>query len=180
MFSSALAASNAIIVARYVGAKEYSKAKKLTLITTCVGLSIILVLVSLLLIIQEPLFRAIDDTDQELLVIISRVLPILYLLEIGRCINLVVIQSQKASGDVLFPLILGVVSMFLVMAGGAWLFAHVCGLGVFGIFLAQALDEFIRGIISLIRWFSNKWQNKRIVKDDEEKIKDIEQIEVSA
>ena len=180
MFSSALAASNAIIVARYVGAKEYSKAKKLTLITTCVGLSIILVLVSLLLIIQEPLFRAIDDTDQELLVIISRVLPILYLLEIGRCINLVVIQSQKASGDVLFPLILGVVSMFLVMAGGAWLFAHVCGLGVFGIFLAQALDEFIRGIISLIRWFSNKWQNKRIVKDDEENIKDIEQIEVSA
>ena len=61
----------------------------------------------------------------------------------------------------------GLISMFLVMAGGAWLFGHAFGLGVFGIFLAQALDEFIRGIISLIRWFSNKWQNKSIVKDDD-------------
>ena len=167
MFSSALAASTAILVSRYVGAKEYSKAKKLTLITTAIGLGIIITLVSILLIIQRPLFYAMDPTDLAILDVIHGILPIIYLLEIGRCINLIVIQSQKASGDVIFPLVIGLISMFLVMAGGAWLFGHAFGLGVFGIFLAQALDEFIRGIISLIRWLSNKWQNKRIVKDED-------------
>lgn len=167
MFSSALAASNSTLVARYVGAQDYKSAKILTLKTTLVGLSIIITLVTILLIIQRPLFLAIDSTDESLLPIIARVLPILYLLEIGRCINLIVIQGQKASGDVFFPLILGIVSMFLVMAFGSWLFGIICGLGVFGVFLAQALDEFGRGIISLIRWFSNRWQNKSIIKKEE-------------
>lgn len=166
MFSSALAASNSILVARYVGAGEYDKAKKLTLKTTLVGLSIILTLVTTLLIIQRPLFLAIDSTDESLLPIIAKVLPILYLLEIGRCINLIVIQGQKASGDVIFPLVLGLVSMFAVMAWGSWLFGVICGLGVFGIFLAQGLDEFLRAIVSLIRWLSNRWQNKSVIKKD--------------
>lgn len=168
MFSSALAAANSILVARYVGAGEYQNAKRLTLKTTIVGLSIILVLVTLLLILQRPLFLAIDSKDTSLLPIIKKVLPLVFLLETGRCINLIVIQGQKASGDVLFPLILGLVSMFLVMAFGSWGFGVFLKLGVFGIFLAQALDEFIRGIISLLRWFSNKWMNKAVVKNEEE------------
>ena len=166
MFSSALAASNSILVARYVGAGDYASAKKLTLKTTVVGLIIIFALVTTLIIIQRPLFIAIDSTDESLLPIIARVLPLLYLLETGRCINLIVIQGQKASGDVLFPLVLGIICMFLVMALGSWLFGIVCGLGVFGIFLAQGLDEFIRGIVSLVRWFSNRWQNKRVIKEE--------------
>ena len=167
MFSSALAASTSIIVARLVGAKDYDKAKRLALITTAVGLTIIVLLVTVLLLIQRPLFLLIDSKDTAILDLIRKVLPIVYLLEIGRCVNLIIIQSQKASGDVIFPLVIGLISMFSVMAGGAWLFAHAFHLGVFGIFLAQALDEFIRGIISFIRWLSNKWQNKSIVKDED-------------
>ena len=169
MFSSALAAANSIIVARYVGQGKYDEAKKLTIKTTIIGLSLIISLVSLLLIIQRPLFLLIDPSDEAILVIISAILPIVYMLEIGRCINLIVIQGQKAAGDVIFPLILGLISMFTIMALGSWVLAIWLNLGLFGIFLAQALDEFIRAIISLIRWFSNKWQNKGLVENLETK-----------
>ena len=59
--------------------------------------------------------------------------------------------------------------MFTIMALGSWVLAIWLNLGLFGIFLAQALDEFIRAIISLIRWFSNKWQNKGLVENLETK-----------
>ena len=169
MFSSALAAANSIIVARYVGQGKYDEAKKLTIKTTIIGLAIIISLVSLLLIIQRPLFLLIDSKDEAILGIIASVLPIVYMLEIGRCINLIVIQGQKAAGDVIFPLILGLISMFIVMALGSWIFAIWLNLGLFGVFLAQALDEFIRAMVSLVRWFSNRWQNKGLIKNLETK-----------
>lgn len=165
MFSSALAASNSIMVARYVGSHKYQEAKTLTLKVTLIGLSIILFLVSMMNIFEEPLFTLIANGDAYN-PIIKSVLPMVFILEIGRCINLIIISAQKSSGDVLFPLILAIVSMVVVMAGGAWIFAVVCKLNLSGILLAQGLDELVRGIISLIRWFSGRWMNKSLIKED--------------
>ena len=167
MFSSALAASNSIMVARYVGSHKYQEAKTLTLKVTLIGLSIILFLVSMMNIFEEPLFTLIANGDAYN-PIIKSVLPMVFILEIGRCINLIIISAQKSSGDVLFPLILAIVSMVVVMAGGAWIFAVVCKLNLSGIILAQGLDELVRGIISLIRWFSGRWMNKSLIKEDKE------------
>ena len=171
MFSSALAASNSIMVARYVGSHHYQEAKTLTLKVTLVGLSIIIFLVSMINIFEEPLFTLIANGDAYN-PIIKRVLPMVFILEIGRCVNLIVIGAQKSSGDVLFPLILAIVSMVIVMAGGAWIFAVVFKLNLSGIILAQGLDELVRGIISLIRWFSGKWMNKSLIKEEKKSLEE--------
>lgn len=165
MFSSALASSNSIFVARYVGAHEYKEAKKVTIKTTLLGLSVILTLVTLMLILADPLFTVIAG-NSTLNDRIKSVLPIVYLLEIGRCINLIVINAQKSAGDVIYPVVIAIISMFLIMAGGSWLFAHTFSMGLAGIILAQALDEFARGILSLIRWLRNSWMNKSLIKEE--------------
>ena len=50
------------------------------------------------------------------------------------------------------------VSMSVVMAGGAWLLGHVLGLGLVGVWLALAADEWLRGLLMAWRWHSGAWQ----------------------
>jgi putative MATE family efflux protein len=78
-------------------------------------------------------------------------------LEPGRLFNLVVINALRAAGDARFPVAAGVLSMFAVMAGGAWLLGVGCGLGLAGIWIAYAADEWLRGLVMLGRWRLRAW-----------------------
>lgn len=164
-FSSAFASANAIIVARYTGAHEYDKAKKLTLEITGIALVVAMLLVGLINLIGRPLFGAISQNESYLEIILP-LLPYLFLLEFGRCVNMVIIGAQKAAGDVYYPLMIAIISMSLVMGGGSYLFSQVFELRVAGILLAAALDELLRGILSFARWLKGSWQNKSLVKED--------------
>jgi putative MATE family efflux protein len=86
------------------------------------------------------------------------------LLEPGRTFNLIFINGLKGSGDVDFPVRIGIVSMWGIGVLFAFLFGLVLEIGVIGIWLAISMDEWIRGIIVYFRWKSKVWQRKAIVK----------------
>jgi putative MATE family efflux protein len=79
------------------------------------------------------------------------------LLEPGRTFNLVVINGLRAAGDTRFPVAAGAVSMVLVLGGGSWLMGQHLGLGIAGIWIAYAADEWIRGLIMWWRWQYLHW-----------------------
>ncbi|MFN7882659.1 MAG: MATE family efflux transporter, partial [bacterium] len=79
------------------------------------------------------------------------------LLEPGRAFNLVVINALRAAGDARYPLRVGVGSMLVVLAGGSWLFGHVLGWGLPGVWLAYILDEWLRGLLMWRRWARLDW-----------------------
>ena len=79
------------------------------------------------------------------------------LLEPGRTFNLVVINGLRAAGDTRFPVMAGAVSMVVVLAGGSWLLGQHWGMGLSGIWLAYAADEWIRGLIMWHRWQRLRW-----------------------
>ena len=83
--------------------------------------------------------------------------------EIGRVANLVIIGALKAAGDVNFPVVVGIISMWLVSTLGAYVFGLYFELGLAGIWIAMASDEMFRGILMYRRLLSGKWQNKRVV-----------------
>jgi putative MATE family efflux protein len=78
-------------------------------------------------------------------------------LEPGRTCNVVVINALRAAGDARYPVQAGAASMLVVMAGGAWLFGVKLGWGLAGIWIAYALDEWVRGALMLARWRSLRW-----------------------
>ena len=47
--------------------------------------------------------------------------------------------------------------MLLVTAGGSWLLGVHFGLGVAGVWIAYALDEWLRGLTMAARWFGRGW-----------------------
>ncbi|CAE6920616.1 MATE family efflux transporter [Vibrio sp. B1FLJ16] len=79
------------------------------------------------------------------------------ILEAGRVFNLVFISGLKGAGDVRFPVQIGIICMWGIGVLCAYLFGIHWGYGVLGAWLAIALDEWVRGIIMLIRWRSSTW-----------------------
>jgi Na+-driven multidrug efflux pump len=47
--------------------------------------------------------------------------------------------------------------MIFVMAGGAWLLGVHFGMGLIGVWIAYALDEWTRGLIMCWRWWGRGW-----------------------
>lgn len=79
------------------------------------------------------------------------------LLEPGRTFNLVVINALRAAGDARYPVLAGAASMLLVLAGGSWLLGSHFGLGLPGVWIAYAADEWLRGLLMWRRWATLAW-----------------------
>jgi len=79
------------------------------------------------------------------------------LIEPGRTFNLVVINALRAAGDARYPVMVGAFSMVFVLAGGAWVLGVHFGLGLVGVWISYAADEWIRGLLMWRRWAQHKW-----------------------
>lgn len=166
-FSIALGQANAILVGHDVGEGNYEGAKKRTHYSFKICLPILFGLIIILNIFGKNIFGLIInniENPDDVIRFATSVLPWFFLYEFGRCVNLIYINSLKASGDVIFPLISAIICMFLCSSLGSWVLGIYFNLGFLGIFLAQALDEVVRAILMLFRWGGNKWMNKAIVK----------------
>lgn len=96
----------------------------------------------------------------------ASILVVDFLVEIGRSMNVVQSNSLRGAGDVRFTMILAIVVMWSVGVFSSWLLGIVAGLGLVGIWLGFALDEWVRGICVVLRWKSGAWKKMRLVGKD--------------
>ena len=170
LYSVSVAVATQIIVGHAVGAKEYDLAYK-RVIKSLVPALLISVGIAAANFLLSPLTLPIFTDNAQAIALGHDIMLIAIVLEIGRTCNLVIINSMRAAGDVKFPTMLGIISMW----GVSVLFAFILGialdpvlhLGLRGVWIAMAADEIVRGIIVSIRWKRGSWRNKRIVKDNE-------------
>jgi Na+-driven multidrug efflux pump len=103
------------------------------------------------------------DATPEVLQVVSAVLLVALVHEPGRNFNTVIIPALKGSGDVRFPVVVGVFSMWGVGVFGAWFLGLHLGLGLPGVWAAMAADEWARGLVMLWRWRSGAWRTHSLV-----------------
>ena len=96
----------------------------------------------------------------------AAVLLINIALEFGRTTNLVLIACLRGAGDVYFPTACAIFSMWVISVLGSYLFAVVLGMGIYGLWIALAADEAVRGVLMIYRWRSGKWKNKSAIKEE--------------
>ncbi|RHP44991.1 MATE family efflux transporter [Clostridium sp. AF32-12BH] len=73
--------------------------------------------------------------------------------------------SLRASGDVRFPMVISILSMWTMRLGGAHFLGTFMQLGALGVWIAMAmLDWGFRGTIYVFRWRSGKWMEMRLDK----------------
>ncbi len=72
--------------------------------------------------------------------------------------------SLRAAGDVKYPMIMSIVSMWVFRFGGAYLLCYGLNLGAVGIWISMAmLDWGLRAVIYALRWRSGKWRSMKVI-----------------
>ena len=156
VFSLATAFAVEIMVGHMVGAGELGAAHRLVRTSLYRGL-VISGVVAGGVALAGPWLLGLFTRDASILAEGALLLWLGVLVELGRTFNLVVINALRATGDVRFPVLAGAASMVLVLAGGSWVLAIHFGLGLKGLYIAFAADEWIRGLIMWRRWSVHAW-----------------------
>jgi len=156
MAGLAVGLSAEIVVGHLVGAGRLHEAHRVVRRALATGLVLSVVLASAAALAGPWLLRTFTQ-DQALVAAGTVLLWWTVLLEPGRTFNLVVINALRAAGDARYPVAAGAVSMALVLAGGSWLLGSVLGLGLVGVWIAYAADEWVRGLLMWRRWATQRW-----------------------
>ncbi|HEX2011070.1 MAG TPA: MATE family efflux transporter [Roseateles sp.] len=145
-----------IVVGHLIGAGQLHAAHRLVRRALARGLAIS-VAVAAVAAVASPWLLGLFTRDPAIIGAGVTLMWLTVLLEPGRTFNLVVINALRAAGDARYPVLVGAGSMLLVLAGGSWLLGQVLGLGLAGIWIAYAADEWLRGLLMWRRWATHGW-----------------------
>jgi Na+-driven multidrug efflux pump len=82
--------------------------------------------------------------------------------EIGRGFNHIEGNSLRGAGDVVFPMMISVTSCWIMSILFSYILGIKFGLGLYGCWIAFAMDEIFRGTFFFLRWRSQKWTTKSV------------------
>ncbi len=162
IFAVAIGQASQIITGHNVGAGEMDKAYRDGLKAYHYALGCTLAMCSVGIFFRSQLLGIFTD-DENVIALGSTVIVVNLLLELGRTTNIVVIAQLRGAGDVYFPTICAIFSMWLISVLGAYILAVRLNMGIYGLWAGITADECIRGILMVIRWRSKKWQSKAVV-----------------
>ena len=142
IFALSIAQGGAILIGHLVGMKKINGAYAIgkRIMRLCTATSVTL---SLMTAIFGKHILSMLTSDPWIISTGATILWVEILLENGRALNLFGVNSLRSAGDIYFPVLVGIVVMWVVFA----------------------LDENIRGYIFLSRWNSFKWVGKSFLEN---------------
>ncbi|URN95026.1 MAG: MATE family efflux transporter [Candidatus Pristimantibacillus lignocellulolyticus] len=162
LFALAIGIGTSIIVGRFIGAGRQDEAYRRVWKSVVYASIATLIMVIVVIVFRVPLISMFTD-NPEIIKLGANVLILSIVLETGRTINIILINTLRASGDAKYPLWIGMFTMVgMSLPLGYWFVFHL-DLGLAGIWLAIAADEWARAVIMSIRWKSRKWEKHALV-----------------
>ena len=152
----AISVAGEIIIGHMIGAGKFEEAYHQAMNNLKFGLIITVGMVSLAALGAPRLF-ALFTSDPAIIATGTLLVRMSLFLEPGRTFNIVFVNALRATGDARYPLLWGVISQWTFMAGGSWLLGTHFGLGLPGVWIAFAIDEWFRAMLFLRRWRKRKW-----------------------
>ncbi|MDT9001766.1 MATE family efflux transporter [Paucibacter sp. APW11] len=156
LFGLATGFAAEIVVGHLIGAGRLHDAHRLVRRALARGLVVSVVVATAAAMASPWLLRGFTQ-DAAIIAQGVTLMALTVLLEPGRTFNLVVINALRAAGDARYPVMVGAGSMLIVLAGGSWLLGERLGLGLAGIWIAYAADEWLRGLLMWRRWAALGW-----------------------
>lgn len=164
VFASALSQACQIIVGYLIGGRDTEGTDRQVRLTIRVSLAVSTAVSVLLFVFYRQVF-GIFTTDPQVLELARVVMAIEIPLEIGRAVNMTMVRCLQATGDIKFPITVGIICMWSLAVGLGYIFGVLLGWGLAGIWAAMAIDECIRAVCFLIRWKGGKWRTIGLIQE---------------
>ena len=162
LFSTSIVQGGDILVGHYVGQLRYRAAYILGNYVYRMATILTLIVAAVLAAGGHTLMTLLTD-NAYIIATGTWIFCIDFFLSYGRVKNIFACGTLRATGDAVYPVIVGVICQWTVAVGVAWTLGIPCGFGLLGIWFAFCLDENLRGVILMRRWHSLKWQGKAFV-----------------
>ncbi|MGR5211000.1 MATE family efflux transporter [Vibrio rotiferianus] len=160
-FALAIGQASQIQTGYYIGKGWITSILKRVQIYFLVGFIASTTATTLIYLFRDEILTVFTD-QPEILALTGALILGSILLEAGRVFNLIFISALKGAGDIKFPVQMGILSMWGLGVLFSYVFGIHMGYGVFGAWMAMALDEWVRGIIMARRWRSQVWTKFRV------------------
>lgn len=158
----ALGLSTSIMIGRLVGAQKYEHAYQLNKQNLKITLLCNFLLSLTIFLFGGYIIRIFTDNPE--IIRMARIIMLIDLfVEIGRGFNHIEANSLRGAGDVFVPMIISVTSCWTISILFSYLFGIKLGFGLYGCWIAFAMDELFRGIIYFLRWYSRRWTKMNIL-----------------
>lgn len=157
-----LGISTSIMISRLAGARAYDQAYRLNRQNLRITILTNITLSLCINLFGSSIIRIFTD-NPEIIRMARMIMLIDLFVEIGRGFNHIENNSLRGAGDVVFPMTVSITSCWLVSILFSYLLGVRLGLGLFGCWIAFAMDELFRGVLFFLRWRSRKWTRKTLV-----------------
>ncbi len=162
LYSLALAQATQILVGYRIGAGEKDKVDKQVSKTAGLAVMISCTMSVIIFLLSEHLFGLFTQ-DPQVIALGKKILLIDIPLEAGRAVNMVMVRSLQAAGDIRFPVVSGILCVWLIEVTGCYVFGVRAGYGLVGIWAVMAFDEVFRAMIYLWRWRRGLWRQRSLI-----------------
>ena len=154
--SFAIAQTTQLLVGRLIGEDKKEIGLNLS-IKIMIRALIISFSLSLIIYGAASFIVPIFTDNPDIISLTTTLLLLAIFLEPARAANVVLIGSLNAAGDVRFPVIIGIISMWVICVPLSYVVGVHFGFGLVGIWMVFILDEWLRAFLLLWRWKSRSW-----------------------
>lgn len=158
IFSIGVAAGVAgnLVIGNYYRNKDFEKIKNFG-VTNANRISLIAGGVNLILALLGRILVGIFTKDPEITEIVTQLLFFQILLDPMRVSNEILVNSLNVLKDVKFPVIVGIVTTYILVIPLSYLFVSKFGMGLRAVWIIFILDEALRRLLFTLRFKSGKW-----------------------
>lgn len=156
LFGYAVAQAGALMISRCVGSGRNGLADRLFKLNARFVPLLNAVIAFIVFVMSGPLMSFFTDNSDYISE--ARIIFLIdIIIETARGNTHVGENALCSTADTLFAAIVTITSCIVFGAFGSWLLCIKFGLGLYGYFVASAIDETVRGILFRIRWKSGRW-----------------------
>lgn len=145
------------LVGQHLGAGQPDEAERSTWLASRYTMYFMLVVAILYISLAAPIIRIFDPTP-EVVAIGAQSLRIISLGYIFFAYGMVLGQAFNGSGDTRTPMILNLISFWMIEIPLAWYLSSKAGLGPDGVFIAVAISESVLAVLCIILFRRGKWK----------------------
>ena len=158
IFSIGVAAGVAgnLVIGNYYRNKDFEKIKNFG-VTNANRISLIAGGVNLILALLGRFLVGIFTKDPEITEIVTQLLFFQILLDPMRVSNEILVNSLNVLKDVKFPVIVGIVTTYILVIPLSYLLVNKLGMGLRAVWIIFILDEALRRLLFTLRFKSGKW-----------------------
>lgn len=162
------------VAAVCVGAGEYKQARYYTR-KLMLAANVCVAAISLVFIVFAPQLAGIYQASEETTGLASQVLRWHATMAVFFWIpSFTLPNTLRAAGDVLLPMVIAILSMWIFRIGTAYIFSYYFNMGLMGVWIAMTIDWVFRAGCYLLRYRGTKWE--RIMAKDYENNENTETV----